>query len=117
SALYTAAVGQNLALTAPSLRSAVMWWLVGPPILVLAGWQMSRARRAAPGDARPRSEAAGGASREDVGAEMTDDELRARRAEWVFVIAMLLTLASVATQRLFLDTLDPVLLLLGLVAV
>ena len=117
SALYTAVVGQNLALTAPSLRSAVMWWLVGPPILVLAGWQMSRARRAAPGDARPRSEAAGGASREDVGAEMTDDELRARRAEWVFVIAMLLTLASVATQRLFLDTLDPVLLLLGLVAV
>ena len=34
---------------------------------------------------------------------MTDHELRARRAEWVFVIAMLLTLAPVATQRLFLD--------------
>src|SRR5690606_16733905 len=39
------------------------------------------------------------------------------RAEWVFVFAMLITLASVATQRLFLDALDPVLLLLGLVAV
>lgn len=114
SALYTAVVGQRLGLTAPSLRSAVMWWLVGPPILVLSGWQMGRARRGAPGDARPRVEAAGGAA---AGSEMTDDELRARRAEWVFVFAMLITLASVATQRLFLDALDPVLLLLGLVAV
>ncbi|HMR94537.1 MAG TPA: EAL domain-containing protein [Microthrixaceae bacterium] len=117
SALYTAVVGQKLALTAPSLRSAVMWWLVGPPILVLAGWQMSRARRATPGDARPRVDAAGGASSGDAGIDSNDDERRARRAEWVFVFAMLITLASVATQRLFLDALDPVLLLLGLVAV
>lgn len=117
SALYTAVVGQNSSLGAASLRSAVLWWLTGPPLLVLAGCQMHRSRRTAPPPEPTGPHPADEASGSEAGGDQSGEERRARRAEWVFVIAMLITLAVVATQRLFLDALDPVLLILGLGAV
>ncbi|UDY34758.1 putative bifunctional diguanylate cyclase/phosphodiesterase [Dermatobacter hominis] len=100
SAFYTSVVGQSAGPGAVAFRGSVLWWLCGPGVLAIAGFQAMRAR------SRPAA----------IDPEQADTR-RATRAEWVAVIAMLLTLGAVATHRLFIDSLDPVLLALGVVAV
>ncbi len=105
SAFYTSVVGQSAGPGAVAFRGSTLWWLCGPGVLVVAGFQALRAGSPATPAGPDTADPAG------------DDTLRATRAEWVAVVAMLLTLGAVATHRLFIDSLDPVLLALGVVAV
>jgi diguanylate cyclase (GGDEF)-like protein len=104
SAFYTSVVGQTAGPDAAAFRGSMLWWLCGPGVLAIAGYQAVSERRTTAADPRPADDG-------------PDGSVRTTRAEWVAVIAMLLTLGAVATHRLFIDSLDPVLLALGVVAV
>lgn len=110
STLYTSVVGQFAGLGAAALRSSTMWWLVTAPMLLAAGWQCARV------DTSPDEAAAPGTEHELD--DMVADRVTAEQSvEWVAVAATLISLSAVATQRMFIDSLDPVILVLGIVAV
>jgi diguanylate cyclase (GGDEF)-like protein len=97
STFYTSLLGQEAGPGAIALRSSVLWWLCGPGVLAVAGFRAMRDH------GRPTQE--------------PDETARATRAEWVAVLAILLTLGAVATHRMFIDSLDPVMLALGVFVV
>ncbi len=110
SAVYTSVVGLFASTGDVAERGSFVWWLCAPMVLVIAGRRSMRLRRT---EATPTVGGGPGAERTSE----PDDEQRARRAERVGVCAVLLTLGAVATHRSFIDSLDPVMLGLGVVAV
>lgn len=106
SALYVSIVGQFAGHAALSVRTSTMWWLTGPSMLVVAGWQaVDCVHRRGRTVVVPVERAA------------AFDGPDARRSEGIAAAATLLTLAAVAAHRLFIDSLDPVMLDLGVVTV
>lgn len=117
SAVYTSVVGLFATAGDVAERGSFVWWLCAPMALVIAGHRsMMRRGVDTPSDRTTSDPAADRSAAGDHSAEQ-DDERRARRAERVGVCAVLLTLAAVATHRSFIDSLDPVMLGLGVVAV
>lgn len=111
SALYVSLVGQFAGHAAVALRSSTLWWMTGPEMLLVAGLQAVRVGH----DGRIRAPRSPDL---DVLAPVgTDDVDDTRHGEAVAAAATILSLGAVATHRVFIDRLDPVMLALGLVVV
>lgn len=144
SSLYDAIVGQHGASTAASVRGSMVWWLCGPGTLAIAGYLTATAATTAtaaatattattaPTAAPPLLTTGSMSPSQSTGAstrliaeprrvaDSNDEDDATRRmvaAEWVVTVATVLTLGAVATQRVFIDSLDPVLVGFGVVAV
>lgn len=104
SALYVSILGRFAGHGVIALRTATLWWMTGPLVLLIAGAQARRGAQT------------GNGRRSDHRPEADDlSDAGDRRAEGVATAATLLTLGAVATHRLFIESLDPVMLALGLV--
>ncbi len=102
SAAYCSMIGELAGRTSVPIRTAMMWWLCGPAILAVAGFQSLRSGPEVP---------------DDPDAAALDDVGRAARSEWVASLAVGLSLGAVATHKLFIQSLDPMMLAVGLVTV
>ncbi|MBS1836625.1 MAG: EAL domain-containing protein [Actinobacteria bacterium] len=107
SALYVSILGQFALPTSAALRTSTLWWMTGPTMLLVAGWQSARGehleRRLL--DVHPTASAG------------HEEAERGSDGAWVAAAATLLSLGAVATHRLFIASLDPVMLTLGVIAV